>query len=190
MPVHEKLQSLRSTSPKLGLRGAVGGRLDVGPGVAVDVSGSAGYDAAILGDAYVAGHNTGSGIDEVVSLTSNAAAWTAGHFHLIYGGQTTGEIPFDATFADILEAFAKLSTVKGGVQLAPEDPEDPADDGLDADAALTFAVTDGAAVMRIRFKGHEGAENVGAVTTDVSAITGGTPSLTAAVVQGGRAVAP
>ena len=190
MGTHENQATLSADTSKMGLRGAAGGRLDEDPDAAITVAGSAGYDAQVLGDVFKASHNSTTGIDEIVTLTSNAAAWTAGTFTITFGAVETAAIAYNATFGAIVSAIAALSTIKAAVQLVPVLPLQ----GLDNAAAVTagdasdsFSVTGGSRVLKLRFKGRLGGQDVGAVTTTVTGITGGTPALTAAVAQAGVA---
>jgi flagellar capping protein FliD len=53
---------------------------------------------------------TPAAVAEVQTLSTDAPP-TSGHYHLSYGGETTGEILYNASFADIKTALELLSTI-------------------------------------------------------------------------------
>ncbi len=94
---------------------------------------------------------------ELQTLTPDAAP-TGGHYHLSYGGQTTGEIAYNANAATIQAALEALSTVTAG-----DITVGGGANGL-ADGNLTFTFLTAAG-------------DVGMIAIDGSALTGPTTSL-------------
>lgn len=92
------------------------------------------------------------GKNEVVTLTEGTAM-TAGTYTLTFGGQTTAALDYDATAAEVQAALEALSSIGTG----------------------NVSVTGGpisSAVMTITFQNDLGYQNVGAVTSDQTSLTG------------------
>lgn len=101
------------------------------------------------------------GTDEVVTLTIDA---TGGTFTLTFGGQTTAAIAENATAATVQAALEALSTIgAGNVQV----------------------VGSAGGPYTIIFRGSLGRQDVGAITTDATLLTGGASTATVAVAQAG-----
>ena len=111
-----------------------------------------GQDSKIKVDGYPSGTTA-----ELQTLTPDAAP-TGSHYHLSYGGQTTGEIAHDADTTTIESALEALSTVSSG-----DITVGGGANGL-ADGALTFT-----------FLATAG--DVDTISIDASALTGPTTSL-------------
>jgi len=103
---------------------------------------------------------------EIQTLTPDAAP-TGGHYHLSYGGQTTGDIAYNADVATIQAALEALSTVTAGDITAGGGAN-----GL-ADGALTFTFL-------------AAAGDVDMIAIDGSALTGPTASLSVAETTKGN----
>ncbi len=95
-----------------------------------------------------------SATQEVQTLTP-AAVPTGGHYHLSYGGETTGEIAHDASLAEIKTALELLSTVN----------TDDITVGGDTD--------DGLAIGALTFTFNSSLGNVEMISIDDTALTGG-----------------
>jgi len=103
---------------------------------------------------------------ELQTLTPDAAP-TGGHYHLSYGGQTTGEIAYNANAATIRAALEALSTVTSG-----DITVGGGANGLaDGDVTFTFLAAAG---------------DVDMIAIDGSALTGPTTSLTFAETAKGN----
>ena len=111
-----------------------------------------GQNSKVKVDGYPSGTTT-----ELQTLTPDAAP-TGGHYHLSYGGQTTGEIAHNADTTTIESALEALSTVSSG-----DITVGGGANGL-ADGALTFT-----------FLATAG--DVDMISIDDSALTGPTTSL-------------
>ena len=111
----------------------------------------------------------GLAVSEVQELTPNVVA-TADHFHLTYGGSTTGDIAWDADVADIVAALNLLPTVTAG------------------DIAVGGEmINDGTGGVEFTFLNTLG--DVGDITFDFSGITGPTNLLsTLSTTTTGRAM--
>lgn len=91
--------------------------------------------------------------NEVQSLTANGTV-SGGHYHVIYGGQTSGTIAYDANAATIETALEAMSSI-----------------GTD-NVAVTGGPVSTTPVI-LTFREDLGKQNLDAVTLDVTAITGG-----------------
>lgn len=109
------------------------------------------------------GPYTGDSTDEVVTLTEGGSGLTS--FTLTFGGQTTASIDDDATAAQVQAALEALSTIGAG------------------NVAVTGGPI-GTGPFTVTFQGDLANTNVGAITTTP---TGGTGTVTAAVVTAGGA---
>jgi flagellar hook protein FlgE len=96
--------------------------------------------------------NTGINEKQTVTITGSP---TGGHYHLSYGGQTTGDIAYNATAADVQTALAALSTIGTGNVTCTGGP------GPDTPVVVTFA-------------GDLGGNNLNLMTIDTSGLSGGT----------------
>jgi len=92
------------TSGTLTLEGYKHDGTDLTENLTLDIDGG-----TTLGD-IVDWLNTGINEQQTVDITGA----TSGHFHLTYGGQTTGDIAFDATAAEVQSALAALSSIGTG----------------------------------------------------------------------------
>jgi hypothetical protein len=114
----------------------------------------------------VAGHTTtwtvtSANSNEVQTVTIDAAG---GHFHLIFGGQTTGEIAFDATAAAVDTALELLSTI----------------------GADNVSVTGSAGgPYTVEFIGDLADANQAEMTTDATGLTGGAGTAVVATTHAG-----
>jgi len=82
----------------------------------------------------VDGYPSAAAVSEFQELAHTPKA-NSGHFHLTYGGETTGEIAYDATPGEIQTALETLSSVNAGDITVSGDP-------LDAVGTLTFEFSD------------------------------------------------
>jgi len=105
---------------------------------------------AFDGDNVPAITGTGIGVNEVETVTISGSP-SGGNFKLTFGGQTTGNLKFDATGAEVQTALRALSTI--------------ADDEVSVSGNGPYAVT---------FTAGLGAKDVAALTADGSGLTGGT----------------
>jgi len=96
--------------------------------------------------------NTGTNEQQTVTITGSP---TGGHYNLSYGGQTTGDISYDATAADVQAALESLSTIGTGNVTCSGGP------GPDSPIVVTFT-------------GDLGGSNLDSMTIDASGLTGGT----------------
>lgn len=92
---------------------------------------------------------------EVQTLTPTGAP-TGGHYHLSYGGETTAEIAYNATYAQIQSALEALSTVSEG------------------DIVVSGGGTNGLADGAVTFTFLSTAGDVEMISIDDTALTGGT----------------
>lgn len=116
----------------------------------------AAQNSAIKVDGYPSGTTA-----ELQTLTPDAAP-TGGHYHLSYGGQTTGEIDYAASLNDIRDALIALSNVDSG-----DITVDGGANGL-ANGAVTFTFLTTAG-------------DVDMISIDDSALTG--PTTTCSIVE-------
>jgi len=96
--------------------------------------------------------NTGVNERQTVTITGSP---TGGHYHLSYGGQTTADIAYNATAANVQAALEALSTIGTGNVTCTGGP------GPDTPVAVTFT-------------GDLGGSNLSLMTIDASGLTGGT----------------
>lgn len=106
----------------------------------------------------------GAAGNEVQTITLTDA--TGGTFTLSFGGQTTGNIPYDAYASEVEEALEGLSTIgEGGVDVS-------------GSAGGPYAVT---------FMGALGNQDVALITCDGALLTGTTPTIAAVETTKGSA---
>jgi len=82
----------------------------------------------------VDGYPSATAVSERQDLAHTPKA-NSGHFHLTYGGETTGEIAYDATTNEIQDALELLTSVNSGDISVSGDP-------LDVAGTLTFTFSD------------------------------------------------
>jgi len=115
----------------------------------------------------VAGHSTTRVVmsvnsNEVQTVTIDA---TSGHFHVLFGGQTSGAISFDATAAAMQVLLAAMSSIGAG--------------NVSVSGAAGGPYT-------VEFQGTLANANQATMTTDATALVGGgTTALVAVVHEGG-----
>lgn len=102
--------------------------------------------------------DTDPGLNEQQTFTITGTP-TGGTFTLTFGGQTTGNIAYNATAAVVQAALEALSSIKAG------------------NVIVTGGALPGAAVV-VNFVNDLGKQNVGALTFDLTSLTGGTPAAT------------
>ncbi len=106
-----------------------------------------------------------AGTNEIQTITIDAAG---GHWHAIFGGQTTGVLDWNITAAALQTAFCALSSVGAGRATVAGGP------GATAGLVVTFV-------------GALGSTDVGAITTDATALTGGAGTATVVTTLAGAA---
>lgn len=109
------------------------------------------------GDATtVAVAETVAGVDAVAEQQDFlvSGTWTGGHFHLVFGGETTGEIDWDASVGEIEMALEALDGIAVG----------------EATVAEVVALAAGAGNFHVTFSGALAGPRA-QMTTDASAIT-------------------
>jgi len=134
------------TSGALTLEGYKHDGTDLTDNLTLDVDGS-----TTLGD-IADWLNTGTNEEQTVAITGSP---TGGHYHMSYGGQTTGDISYDATAADVQSALESLSTIGTGNVTCTGGPSPDSD-------------------IVVEFTGDLGGSNVDLMTIDASGLTGGT----------------
>jgi flagellar hook-associated protein 2 len=108
---------------------------------------------------------TPASVAEVQTLSTNVRP-AEGHYHLSYGGETTGEILYDASLAEIQSALESLSTVASG------------DITVGGDAANGLKAGD----LTFTFRGSAG--NVGLISIDSSDLGTGVNGTVVETVKG------
>lgn len=160
--VQTALEALSNIAPgDVAITGSAGGPYTCtfgGVYAGVDVSQMTGSGASLTGGTVTVATTQDSvaGINEVerVKITGTA---TGGTFKLIFNGETTGTIAYNASPATVQTALEGLATPVPG----------------------DFSVTGGdGGPWTVEFKGNYAATNVDAMTTTANALTGGTVTIT------------